>query len=279
VPAAAGGPEGGSPTPAPEPIATASPTKSKRGGSLPQLPTSVWLVIIGVMTIVFIAVCLGHGSDPVFMTVPADTTPAPPSSAPSTSVVILIPPTPSPSIVAELDTPRVTPPPTSVAGTSPPSTAVTSTTVAMTTTTSVPITTTTTITTTTVAPTTTTTTTTAVPATIAPTTTPPATTTLPAATTTAPTTVAPTGPVVHIIGNVGPCRFGPECLLAGFAIERFFGQPTQYVCEFATGARYTFRFDGDRVDYACATGNPDSSITIEVDGIRSETFRHPGNAA
>jgi hypothetical protein len=256
VPAAAGGPEGGSPTPAPEPIATASPTKSKRGGSLPQLPTSVWLVIIGVMTIVFIAVCLGHGSDPVFMTVPADTTPAPPSSAPSTSVVILIPPTPSPSIVAELDTPRVTPPPTSVAGTSPPSTAVTSTTVAMTTTTSVPITTTTTITTTTVAPTTTTTTTTAVPA-----------------------TIAPTGPVVHIIGNVGPCRFGPECLLAGFAIERFFGQPTQYVCEFATGARYTFRFDGDRVDYACATGNPDSSITIEVDGIRSETFRHPSNAA
>jgi hypothetical protein len=79
--------------------------------------------------------------------------------------------------------------------------------------------------------------------------------------------------VVNIIGTVGPCRFGPECLIAGFTIERFPTQPTRYVCEFSNGARYTFRFGSDGVEYACATGNPNGSITIEVDGVRSQTFR------
>jgi hypothetical protein len=80
---------------------------------------------------------------------------------------------------------------------------------------------------------------------------------------------------VSIVGGVGPCRFGRECLVAGFTIARFDVQPTRYVCEFADGSRYTFRFNSDGVKYACATGSPNDSITIEVDGIRSETFRHP----
>jgi hypothetical protein len=81
--------------------------------------------------------------------------------------------------------------------------------------------------------------------------------------------------VVNIIGTVGPCRFGRECLIAGFTIERFPVQPTRYVCEFSNGSRYTFRFDSGGVEYACATGDSTDSITIEVDGVRSQTFRHP----
>jgi hypothetical protein len=81
--------------------------------------------------------------------------------------------------------------------------------------------------------------------------------------------------VVNIIGRVGPCRFGRDCLIAGFTIERFAVQPTRYVCEFSDGSRYTFRFDNNGAEYACATGSPNDSITIEVDGIRSQTFRHP----
>jgi hypothetical protein len=73
---------------------------------------------------------------------------------------------------------------------------------------------------------------------------------------------------------VGACRFGPECLIVGFTIERFDVQPTQYVCEFSDGSRYTFRFDNNGAEYACATGSPNDSITIEVDGIRSQTLRH-----
>jgi hypothetical protein len=81
--------------------------------------------------------------------------------------------------------------------------------------------------------------------------------------------------VVSIIGRVGPCKFGNECLIAGFTIERFAVQPTGYVCEFSDGSRYMFRFDSGGVEYACATGDPTDSITIEVAGVRSETFRHP----
>jgi hypothetical protein len=101
------------------------------------------------------------------------------------------------------------------------------------------------------------------------------------AATAAPTTVqaAPTlppdGPVVTIIGSVGPCRFGPECLLAGFALHNFDSQPTEFVCEFADGSRFTFHFNRQEVERACATGDPNDSITIEVDGVRSATFTHP----
>jgi hypothetical protein len=105
------------------------------------------------------------------------------------------------------------------------------------------------------------------PTTLAPAAPPP--TTLP------PATLPPNGPVVTIIGRVGPCRFGSECLLAGFTIHNFDTQPTEFVCEFADGSRYTFDFNRQEVERACATGDPDDTITIEVDGVRSATYRGP----
>ena len=84
-------------------------------------------------------------------------------------------------------------------------------------------------------------------------------------------TLPPDGPVVTIIGRVGPCDFGSECLLAGFTIHNFDSQPTEFVCEFADGSRYTFHFNRQEVERACATGDPTDSITIEVGG---RTFGH-----
>jgi hypothetical protein len=104
---------------------------------------------------------------------------------------------------------------------------------------------------------------------------PPTSTSAPAtvATTVAPTTMQANGPVVTIIGRVGPCDYGSECLLAGFTIHNFASQPTEFVCEFADGSRYTFDFNRQEVERACATGDPDDTITIEVDGVRSATYR------
>jgi hypothetical protein len=95
------------------------------------------------------------------------------------------------------------------------------------------------------------------------------------ATTAAPTTVQANGPAVTIIGRVGPCDYGNECLIAGFTIHNFDSQPTEFVCEFADGSRYAFRFNRQAVERACATGDPRDSITIEVAGVRSATFVHP----
>jgi hypothetical protein len=91
----------------------------------------------------------------------------------------------------------------------------------------------------------------------------------------APPTLPPDGPIVTIIGRVGPCNFGSECLLAGFALHNFGTQPGEYVCEFSDGSRYTFQFNRQQVEQACATGDPTDSITIEVAGVRSATYRHP----
>jgi len=85
----------------------------------------------------------------------------------------------------------------------------------------------------------------------------------------------PDGPVVTIIGRVAPCDYGAQCLLAGFALHNFNSQPTEFVCEFADGSRYTFHFNRQEVERACATGDPNDSITIEVDGVRSATFTRP----
>ena len=90
-----------------------------------------------------------------------------------------------------------------------------------------------------------------------------------------PATVPPDGPVVTIIGRVGPCDYGSQCLLAGFALHNFNSQPSEFVCEFSDGSRYTFHFTRQEVERACATGDPDGSITIEVDGVRSAPFRRP----
>ncbi|HEX6658593.1 MAG TPA: hypothetical protein VF065_10955 [Ilumatobacter sp.] len=118
--------------------------------------------------------------------------------------------------------------------------------------------------------------TTAVPPTAAPTL-PPATVAPTAAPTTAQAaaTLPPDGPVVTIIGHVAPCDYGSECLLAGFTIHNFASQPTEFVCEFSDGSRYTFDFSRQEVERACATGDPTDSITIEVAGIRSATYVHP----
>lgn len=118
---------------------------------------------------------------------------------------------------------------------------------------------------------------TAVPATQPPTTQVTATTVQTVAPATSPpaATLPPDGPVVTIIGRVGPCDFGSECLLAGFALHNFNSQPSEFVCEFSDGSRYSFRFTRQEVERACATGDPNDSITIEVDGVRSATYRHP----
>lgn len=115
------------------------------------------------------------------------------------------------------------------------------------------------------------------PATQAPATPAPATTvpTVPPATAPPSATLPPDGPVVTIIGRVGPCSFGAECLLAGFALHNFNSQPSEFVCEFSDGSRYTFQFTSQEVERACATGDPTDSITIEVDGVRSATYRQP----
>ena len=104
------------------------------------------------------------------------------------------------------------------------------------------------------------------PATVAPTAAP---TTVQAA------TLPPDGPVVTIIGHVAPCDYGSECLLAGFTIHNFASQPNEFVCEFSDGSRYTFHFNRQEVERACATGDPTDSITIEVAGVRSATYVHP----
>ena len=110
-------------------------------------------------------------------------------------------------------------------------------------------------------------------------TTPPANTptTTPANTTDTPTTTATPvtsiveGPRVLITAMIGDCRFGTDCLIAGFTVAGFETAPSQYVCEFADGSRIEFRFGGDGVDTACATGSADAAITIDVEGVRSET--------
>jgi len=118
---------------------------------------------------------------------------------------------------------------------------------------------------------------TTIPATTVPATTIPA-TTLPATTTptTAPATVPPVvaGPQVEIVTRTEPCKFGASCLVAGYILHGFDSPPAEFVCEFASGNRFTFSAGQFAVDRACATGTPGDSITIEVGGIRSDTVAH-----
>jgi hypothetical protein len=67
-----------------------------------------------------------------------------------------------------------------------------------------------------------------------------------------------------------PCRFGDDCLVVGFRLEGFPNPPAEYVCEFDDGTRFTFRFDSQGVETACATGRAGAAITVEVDGVRSQ---------
>ena len=108
------------------------------------------------------------------------------------------------------------------------------------------------------------------------TTTPPtSSTTPPTSTTTPPTSTipGPLGAIVTISGRRGPCRFGTNCLIAGFTTSGFPTPPQTFICEFADGSRYPFQLKGlTEVSHACVTDNSRDSITIEVDGARSPTL-------
>ncbi len=126
--------------------------------------------------------------------------------------------------------------------------------------------------------------TTAAPATTAApeTTAAPSTTAAPETTAAPSTTAAPTttvaaaavGPRIVIEPRNEPCKFGNDCLVAGFTLVEFGEQPDSFVCEFADGSRYTFPLETRSVSYACATGSRGDSITIDIDGVRSETAVH-----
>ncbi len=92
------------------------------------------------------------------------------------------------------------------------------------------------------------------------------------ATTSSTTSTTEPRPTVEIVASIDACGAGPNCLVASFTIDGFDASPTTYVCEFADGERISFGFGGDSVVRACATGSTDASITIEIEGVRSETI-------
>ena len=246
------------------------------------LGLAIWIAVIA-------ALVLPGGDEPDLAVDSADTpavaaTAAPPTtSAPSTNTPLTAPTTTTstttPATTAA--TPAATEPPATTGTTAgtPPTTAPTATTA--TTTTSPPATTTTTTTTATTT-TTTTTTTTAPPATT--TTTAPATTTTTTTTTTAAPVAVPAEPVISeattVVGADGQsitatprrdsCSSGPDCLVVKFTIDGWATQPTRWVCEFSSGARYQFKFSSGGVDPACSTVDIPDSIVIEIEGLRTE---------
>lgn len=223
--------------PVPTPEARAEPQPPWWRKPLLGLATWVWLLVLAAIVAVLVLVFATDGADDPELTTATPSTVVPPSTP-------AIAPTTAPvaTTAVPITTAPVAPPPTAPA---------------------------------TAAPT--------VPPTVPPATTPPVSaaptappTTPPVvATTIPPATLPPNGPVVTIIGSVGPCSFGSECLIAGFTIHNFDTQPNEFVCEFADGSRYTFRFDSQGVERACATGDLAGSITIEVAGVRSEAFTRP----
>jgi hypothetical protein len=258
---------GSSALPPPGPAAVPEP-RPKRPAKKPfwqqrvLLPVWLWL-LLGVVAAGVIVFATSGGDDEV-ATSPTTLFPPLPTEVPPLATEFAPLDTQAPPPVTEAVPPvsevvtTVAPPTTAAA---PPVTEAVTTTVAPTTvapTTVAP----TTVAPTTVAPTT------VAPTTVAPTTTSPATTT----TTTVPGPVDPDAPAVLAVGTEGPCRFGSSCLSAGFTIVNFDVQPTRYVCEFQDGSRFTYRFGREGVTYACATANPQGTITIEVDGVRSNTL-------
>lgn len=92
-------------------------------------------------------------------------------------------------------------------------------------------------------------------------------------TTTSTSTTTTTDPVprVDIIGEVKPCRFGTDCLVASFTIAGFDGEPDRYVCIYPN-SRSEFGFRGDGEDDACFSGDEGDTIAIEVAGVESKTI-------
>lgn len=85
---------------------------------------------------------------------------------------------------------------------------------------------------------------------------------------------APDGPRVEIVARSEPCKFGSDCLVVGYVAHGFDAMPGSFTCEFASGSRFEFRATTEVVGHACATGSLGDSITIEIEGVRSDTVVH-----
>lgn len=92
-------------------------------------------------------------------------------------------------------------------------------------------------------------------------------------TTQAPTTTSTTVARRRVLirGEVKPCRFGAECLVAHFEIEGFDPHPGRFTCIYPNSTS-EFGFNDDDVVDACLSGDEGDTITIEVDGVRSATI-------
>lgn len=96
--------------------------------------------------------------------------------------------------------------------------------------------------------------------------------TLPSTTALPSTTTTEVGePTVEIRGEIGPCRFGDACLIAGFSIAGFDEHPGSFLCIYPNSERER-SFNDDVVDVACVTNDDGDTITIEVAGVRSATI-------
>ncbi|MEJ7799600.1 MAG: hypothetical protein WKF60_03720 [Ilumatobacter sp.] len=84
------------------------------------------------------------------------------------------------------------------------------------------------------------------------------------------TTAAPERRVL-ISGEMKPCRYGANCLVASFSIDGFDEHPGRFICIYPNSQR-DFTFNDDEVEEACLTADDGDTITIEVDGLRSATI-------
>ncbi len=71
-----------------------------------------------------------------------------------------------------------------------------------------------------------------------------------------------------ISGEMKPCRYGSNCLVASFTIEGFDPHPGRFVCVYPN-SRSDFGFKGNGVEDACLSGDRGDTISIEVDGVQS----------
>ncbi len=85
------------------------------------------------------------------------------------------------------------------------------------------------------------------------------------------TTTVASGPQVQIRGEMKPCRYGANCLVASFTIDGFDEHPGRFTCIYPNSER-DFTFNNDGVDEACLTGDAGDTITIEVGGVQSATI-------
>lgn len=94
-----------------------------------------------------------------------------------------------------------------------------------------------------------------------------------ATTTTLASTTTTSAPAQQVLirGEVKPCQFGSECLVAHFEIDGFDPHPGVFTCIYPNSAR-DFGFNDNVVDDACLTADEGDTITVEVAGVRSATI-------